>query len=152
LRVQAEPRELTESLKHQTSEVLQIIGSAPSDLELMFKTYLWRKFWLGEISTTGKSFQPVAQPASSPNSRSFFHAWQPRAKQGQINELLILVVDDEPDVEALFRQQFRRDIRDGNFTMDFAQSADSALKLISDAAGIVDPDPFRHQRAWNDRS
>ena len=34
--------------------------------------------------------------------------------------LLILVVDDEPDVEALFRQQFRRDIRDGRFTMDFA--------------------------------
>ena len=30
--------------------------------------------------------------------------------------LLILVVDDEPDVEALFRQQFRRDIRDGRFT------------------------------------
>src|SRR2546423_7528475 len=49
--------------------------------------------------------------------------------------LLILVVDDEPDVEALFRQQFRRDIRDGRFTMDFAQSADRALKLISDAAG-----------------
>ena len=49
--------------------------------------------------------------------------------------LLILVVDDEPDVEALFRQQFRRDIRDGRFTMDFAQSADSALKLISNAAG-----------------
>ena len=48
---------------------------------------------------------------------------------------LILVVDDEPDVEALFRQQFRRDIRDGRFTMDFAQSADRALKLISDAAG-----------------
>ena len=49
--------------------------------------------------------------------------------------LLILVVDDEPDVEALFRQQFRRDIRDGRFTMDFSQSGDSALKLISDAAG-----------------
>ena len=49
--------------------------------------------------------------------------------------LLILVVDDEPDVEALFRQQFRRDLRAGRFTMDFAQSADSALKLISDAAG-----------------
>jgi hypothetical protein len=26
--------------------------------------------------------------------------------------LLILVVDDEPDVEMLFRQQFRRDLRD----------------------------------------
>ena len=38
-------------------------------------------------------------------------------------------------MEALFRQQFRRDIRGGRFTMDFAQSADSALKLISDAAG-----------------
>jgi CheY-like chemotaxis protein len=49
--------------------------------------------------------------------------------------LLILVVDDEPDVEALFRQQFRRDIRDGRFTMDFAQSANGALNLISDAAG-----------------
>ena len=49
--------------------------------------------------------------------------------------LLILVVDDEPDVEALFRQQFRRDIRDGRFTMDFAQSGNSALNLISDAAG-----------------
>ena len=49
--------------------------------------------------------------------------------------LLILVVDDEPDVEALFRQRFRRDIRDGRFMMDFAQSAASALKLISDSAG-----------------
>ena len=49
--------------------------------------------------------------------------------------LLILVVDDEPDVEALFRQQFRRDLRAGRFTMDFAQSADGALKLISDASG-----------------
>jgi CheY-like chemotaxis protein len=49
--------------------------------------------------------------------------------------LLILVVDDEADVEALFRQQFRRDIRAGRFTMDFAQSADGALELISDAVG-----------------
>jgi hypothetical protein len=37
--------------------------------------------------------------------------------------LLILVVDDEPDVEVLFRQQFRHDLRAGRFTMDFAQSA-----------------------------
>ena len=35
----------------------------------------------------------------------------------------ILVVDDEPDVEELFRQQFRRDIRSGRFTMEFAPSA-----------------------------
>jgi len=49
--------------------------------------------------------------------------------------LLILVVDDESDVEMLFRQQFRRDLRAGRFTMEFAQSADSALQRISDAAG-----------------
>ena len=47
---------------------------------------------------------------------------------------LILVVDDEPDVEALFRQQFRRDLRDGRFTMQFAQSAPAALQCIA-AAG-----------------
>jgi len=46
---------------------------------------------------------------------------------------LVLVVDDEPDVEMLFRQQFRRDLRDNRFTMDFAQSAVSVLKRISDA-------------------
>ena len=47
--------------------------------------------------------------------------------------LLILVVDDEADVEALFRQQFRRDLRAGRFTMEFAQSAPQALQCISDA-------------------
>ena len=48
--------------------------------------------------------------------------------------LLILVVDDEADVEALFRQQFRRDLRDGRFVMEFAQSAAAALQRISEAA------------------
>jgi CheY-like chemotaxis protein len=47
--------------------------------------------------------------------------------------LLILVVDDEPDVEVLFRQQFRHDLRAGRFTMDFAQSAPLALQRINDA-------------------
>jgi CheY-like chemotaxis protein len=47
--------------------------------------------------------------------------------------LLILVVDDEPDVEALFRQQFRRELRTGRFAMEFAQSAPMALKRISNA-------------------
>jgi len=48
--------------------------------------------------------------------------------------LLILVVDDEPDVEVLFRQQFRHDLRSGRFTMEFAQSAPAALQCIRDAA------------------
>ena len=50
--------------------------------------------------------------------------------------LLILVVDDEPDVEVLFRQQFRRDLRTGRFVMDFAQSAPAALQRIGDAQGV----------------
>jgi CheY-like chemotaxis protein len=51
-------------------------------------------------------------------------------------KLLILVVDDEPDVEVLFRQQFRHDLRAGRFTMEFAQSASAALQRITDAAGV----------------
>ncbi len=47
--------------------------------------------------------------------------------------LLILVVDDEADVEVLFRQQFRHDLRAGRFTMEFAQSAPMALQRITDA-------------------
>lgn len=47
---------------------------------------------------------------------------------------LILVVDDEPDVEVLFRQQFRRDLRSGRFTMEFAQSAAAALQAIGAAS------------------
>jgi len=50
--------------------------------------------------------------------------------------LLILVVDDEADVEALFRQQFRRDLRAGRFAMEFAQSAPAALQRIGDAQGV----------------
>ena len=45
--------------------------------------------------------------------------------------VLVLVVDDEPDVEELFRQQFRRDLRAQKFTMDFASSAADALGHIA---------------------
>ena len=46
--------------------------------------------------------------------------------------VLVLVVDDEPDVEALFRQQFRRDLKTQRFVMDFAVSAADALSRIAD--------------------
>jgi CheY-like chemotaxis protein len=46
--------------------------------------------------------------------------------------ILVLVVDDEPDVEALFRQHFRRDLRVGRFQMEFAPSALAALARASD--------------------
>ena len=48
----------------------------------------------------------------------------------------ILVVDDEPDVEVLFRQQFRRDLRADRFIMEFALSAPAGLQLVSDAQGL----------------
>jgi CheY-like chemotaxis protein len=47
--------------------------------------------------------------------------------------LLILVVDDESDVEALFRQHFRRDLRAARFTVEFAYSASAALDRIGNA-------------------
>jgi CheY-like chemotaxis protein len=45
--------------------------------------------------------------------------------------VFVLVVDDEPDVEALFRQQFRRDLRAQRFVMDFALSASDALARVA---------------------
>jgi CheY-like chemotaxis protein len=50
---------------------------------------------------------------------------------------LILVVDDEPDVEDLFRQQFRRDLRAARFTMDFARSAVQALEIVAEAEATL---------------
>ncbi|MEE7502797.1 response regulator [Methylobacterium sp. C33D] len=47
--------------------------------------------------------------------------------------VLILVVDDEPDVTDLFRQQFRRELRAGRFAMAFAHSAAEALERITGA-------------------
>lgn len=48
----------------------------------------------------------------------------------------IVVVDDEPDVEGLFRQHFRRDLRSGRFVMEFALSAPAALEQMK---AIPDP-------------
>jgi CheY-like chemotaxis protein len=44
---------------------------------------------------------------------------------------LILVVDDEPDVAELFRQQFRRDVRANRFALDFALSGEEALGRVA---------------------
>ena len=44
----------------------------------------------------------------------------------------ILVVDDEADVADLFRQQFRREVRQGRYVIHFAQSAEEALGKLED--------------------
>jgi len=46
------------------------------------------------------------------------------------------VVDDERDVEDLFRQQFRRELRAGQFMMEFAYSAPEALARITRPSDI----------------
>ncbi len=41
-----------------------------------------------------------------------------------------LVVDDERDVEMLFRQKFRKEVRKGLVELEFAFSGDEALKIL----------------------
>jgi adenylate cyclase len=43
----------------------------------------------------------------------------------------ILGVDDEADFEALIRQRFRRQVRDGEFTFLFAHHGEEALALLA---------------------
>lgn len=48
----------------------------------------------------------------------------------------ILVVDDEPDLEALITQRFRRQVRAGDFAFQFAHDGAEALRAIADDPGI----------------
>ena len=48
----------------------------------------------------------------------------------------ILVVDDEPDLEVLVRQKFRRRIRRGEFEFTFAQNGVEALERLAENPGI----------------
>ena len=68
--------------------------------------------------------RPAAQQRHSCQHRG--HAHEPAYSGGR----------RRADVEVLFRQQFRHDLRDGRFTMDFAQSAPAALERIADAEGV----------------
>jgi len=48
----------------------------------------------------------------------------------------ILIIDDEPDVADLFRQRFRREVRQGVYVLHFAFSAAEALERL---AGDIEP-------------
>src|SRR5579875_3254623 len=48
----------------------------------------------------------------------------------------ILVVDDEPDLELLVQQRFRRQIRGGEFGFRFARDGVEALALLADSADV----------------
>jgi DNA-binding NtrC family response regulator len=48
----------------------------------------------------------------------------------------VLIVDDEADVAELFRQRFRREVRQGVCVLHFAESAEDALAKLADG---IDP-------------
>ena len=91
------------------------------------------------VKQHGGKIDVVPNRAYLPNSLLRCRATAARHKRQYWRHKLsvyILVVDDEPDVEALFRQQFRRDLKSGRFTMEFAPSAPAALAR---AAEVRDP-------------
>ena len=49
----------------------------------------------------------------------------------------ILVVDDEPDLELLMRQRFRKQIRSGEYTFSFAQNGEDALEQLTSDEGFA---------------
>jgi len=44
----------------------------------------------------------------------------------------ILIVDDEPDIADLFRQRFRREVRQGQYVLHFADSGEEALCRLAE--------------------
>ena len=96
--------------------------------------------------------------ATEPGQFTEFIIVLPRASNSERQEsrsdvnVLVLVVDDEPDVEALFRQQFRRDLRAQRFVMDFADvGAGRAGAHRRHHRAVADPDPVGYQHARHDR-
>ena len=80
-----------------------------------------------EVETLAGRFHGISD-------RSAAHRRVHRRRSAGVSAI-ILVVDDEADVEALFRQHFRREICDGRFNMVFASSGDEALQRIEAFAG-----------------
>jgi CheY-like chemotaxis protein len=44
----------------------------------------------------------------------------------------IMIVDDEPDIADLFRQRFRREVRQGDYVLHFAGSGEEALQRFAE--------------------
>jgi CheY-like chemotaxis protein len=51
----------------------------------------------------------------------------------------LVVVDDEKDVQILFRQKFRKELKAGNVEMHFAFSAHEALQYVE---GLENPEAY----------
>ena len=97
---------------------------------------VWIEGWLGLVLDR---WQPTRHGFDQPGGNNGHEAKCPGVapNRGRTRAMTVrvLVVDDEPDVEALFRQQFRREVREGLYTLDFALSALAALAILDDASG-----------------
>ncbi len=49
----------------------------------------------------------------------------------------ILVVDDEKDIQTLFEQRFRKEIKDGSLQFAFAFSGEEALAYLNGKEAIL---------------
>src|SRR6516164_9287240 len=74
----------------------------------------------------------TARSASSPSSRSGCCVAGVCNHEDDLMSFSILVVDDEPDVAEMFRQRFRREVRQGTYVLHFAASAGEALDTLAD--------------------
>ena len=50
-----------------------------------------------------------------------------------MNSIKILIVDDEKDVEMLFRQKFRKEVRSGSLELVFAFSGAEAISVLEES-------------------
>src|SRR6201993_2009374 len=56
---------------------------------------------------------------------------RPRSRRERMS-FSILIVDDEPDIADLFRQSFRREVRQGKYVLHFAASGEEALRRFAE--------------------
>jgi CheY-like chemotaxis protein len=54
-----------------------------------------------------------------------------------VSQRRILIVDDEPDVPELFKQRYRKELRTGLLSFEFAASAQEALVLLGERPELV---------------
>jgi len=86
--------------------------------------------FLKDLNQVGKGKdveKPVVAGPILPQSESLLEM------SADLEVVRFLVVDDEPDVELLIRQQFKRKIRAGDWVMEFAENGAVALEIIEEA-------------------
>ena len=54
-----------------------------------------------------------------------------------VASLKVMVVDDEPEVEIIFRQRLRRDLRSGRYEIVFASSGVHALEVMDENPDVA---------------